>query len=70
MYARSLAVGYLVDDDVHAAVSGNTNLWARSALSTIDLDARLRADLAVESTEIDADDGHDGGGREQKVVKG
>ena len=47
-----------IDDDVHAAVSGNTNLWARSALSTIDLDARLRADLAVESTEIDADDGH------------
>ncbi len=57
--ARSLAVGDLVDDDFYSAVSCYTNLRIQSDLGYRYARRRSQAtDLAVESTEIDADDGH------------
>ena len=61
---RGGTVGDLVDDDVYAAMSRDTNLQSTKVPgSAIDLGAAIwSAHLAVESTEIDADDGHGGRG--------
>ena len=67
IHSRGLTIRDLVDDDVDTAVSRDTNLCRRSRISSgsIDLGARSRLAsrthtyLAVESTEVDANDGHD-----------